>query len=44
MDELLYAIKKEDIVATGYVIVPAQCFIEVPSEPECYKDGDEEEY
>lgn len=44
MDEVLYAIKKSDMIGVGYIIVPASSFIEVPSEPECYKDGDEEEY
>lgn len=44
MENTFYAIKKEDIKNTGYVIVPMQYFIEVPSEPEYYKDGDEEEY
>lgn len=44
MDDTIYAIKKTDMKETGYIIVPASCFIEVPSEPEYYKDGDEEEY
>lgn len=44
MDELLYAIKKSDMIGAGYIIVPASSFIEVPSEPEYYKDADEEEY